>query len=185
MNLANRLTLSRILMTPLFIASLLYFSPERPYFHTLAVFIYLAACLTDALDGYLARKLKQETTLGRYIDPIADKLLLLSGYVSLSLMTNLPARMHVPAWLTLTVISRDVMILVGSMIIFIVTGSLKPTPLYVGKLTTVIQMAALLISLMGFPRVVCFPVYVLTAGLTFISGVYYFRTGGQMFQESQ
>ena len=180
MNIANRLTLSRILLVPLFIASLLYFSPQRAYFHTIAVFIYILACATDALDGILARKLKDETALGRTIDPIADKLLLLSGYISLSIMPNIPVSMRVPGWLTLAVISRDVMILVGSVVIFIVTGDLKPTPLFIGKITTVIQMGTLLASLLGLPLDVREPLYFLTIAATFVSGVYYLRAGGEM-----
>ena len=183
MNLANRLTVLRILLVPVFIALLLYFSPERAFLHLWAVGVYLLACLTDAVDGYLARRLGQTTTLGSYIDPIADKLLLLSGYCSLSLMPNIPAAMHVPAWVTLAVISRDVVILVGAVTVFIATGSLKPQPLWVSKVTTVVQMTALLFSLLALPWSVRLSLYALTVCLTLVSGIAYIRLGARLFQE--
>ena len=185
MNLANQWTLSRILLVPVFIASLLYFSPERSYFHTVAVFVYLLACITDALDGYLARKMNQETALGNTIDPIADKLLLLSGYLSLSLMPNIPESMRVPAWVTLVVISRDVVILAGCLIIFVITGALKVKPLFIGKVTTVVQMGALFASLLGLPWSLKSWLYFLAAGFTLLSGLFYIRAGGQMFQDAE
>ena len=182
MNVANRLTLLRIFLVPVFIASLLYLAPERAYLYQLAVAIYVLACFTDALDGYLARKMNEKTQLGSYIDPIADKLLLLSGYLSLSLMRHLPGSMHMPAWVTLTVISRDVVILIGAAIIFIATGSLKASPLKISKVTTAVQMATLLSSLLTFPWAVRITLYFLTVALTIYSGVAYIRVGGKMLQ---
>jgi cardiolipin synthase (CMP-forming) len=184
MNLANRLTMLRIFLVPVFIASLLYFTPERHYLYTVAVLVYLLACVTDGLDGYLARRMNEHTQLGSYIDPIADKLLLLSGYLSLSLMPHIPADMHVPAWVTLTVISRDVVILLGSVIIFIATGKLKAKPLFVGKVTTVVQMGTLLASLLALPWNIREVLFVLTVIFTLWTAMLYIRMGGQMFQES-
>ena len=183
MNAANRLTILRILLVPVFIASLIYFTPERPYFYSIAVIVYLVACFTDALDGYLAKKLNQKTQLGSYIDPIADKLLLLSGYLSLSLIDHLPVSMHMPGWVTLFVISRDVVILIGSVIIFIATGALKAAPLFIGKLTTVMQMTALLASLLALPQETRTVLYFLTAALTVVSGILYIRIGGKILQD--
>lgn len=184
LNLANRLTMLRIVLVPVFIASLLYHSPERPYLLMVAVVIYLLACVTDGLDGYLARRMNEHTQLGSYIDPLADKLLLLSGYLSLSLMAHLPRELHVPAWVTIVVISRDVVILVGSIIIFIATGHLKARPLFIGKITTVVQMATLLASLLAMPWNVREVLFVLTVGFTLWSAMLYIRMGGQMFQEA-
>ena len=183
-NLANRITVLRILLVPVFIACLLYLSPERAYLYKVALCVYLLACATDGLDGFLARKMNEKTQLGSYIDPLADKLLLLSGYLSLSLMTHLPEPMRVPAWVTLIVISRDVVILTGSVIIFIATGSLKAKPLFVGKITTVVQMAALLFSLLGVAWHVRAALYFAAAAFTLISGILYIRMGGQLFQEA-
>src|SRR5262249_52154705 len=121
MNLANNLTILRILLVPVFILSLIYYSPENSFCLSLSAGAFFVACLTDALDGYIARRLNQKTTLGSYIDPIADKLLLLSGFVSLTFMPNLPSSMRIPAWVTLTVITRDLLIILGSVLIFLTT----------------------------------------------------------------
>ena len=184
MNLANRLTMFRILLAPLFVAALLYFSPDREYLYFIAVSVYLLACTTDGLDGYLARRMNEKTQLGSYIDPIADKFLLVSGYLSLSLMPHLPEGMKVPAWVTLAVISRDIVILLGAVIIFIATGQLKARPLFIGKITTVVQMATLLVSLLALPWGFRIWMYFLTVALTALSGILYVRIGGQMFQNA-
>ena len=184
MNLANRLTVLRILLVPIFIASLLYSAPDRFYLHNMAIGIYLLACATDGLDGYLARHRNETTQFGSYIDPLADKLLLLSGYLSLSLMPHLPDSMRVPAWVTLAVLSRDIVILAGAILIFISTGSLKAQPLFIGKVTTVVQMATLLSALLELPWNVRVGLYILTVVMTALSGILYIRMGGRMMKDA-
>ena len=140
------------------------------------------ACLTDAFDGLIARKLNQRTDFGSYIDPIADKLLLTSGFLSLSLMQNLPASMRIPAWVTISVISRDVIILIGSTLIFLSTGSLKARPLFIGKVTTVCQMATLCALLLAAPAWLRQTLFILTVFLTGFSGILYIQMGERVFQ---
>lgn len=184
MNLANRITISRIVMVPLFVAALLYSSPQRPYLHTLAVFLFLAGCVSDALDGWLARRRRELTTLGSYIDPIADKLLLLSGFLSLSWMPHLPETMRMPAWVTLSVLCRDFFIVTGSVLLFFTTGSLRPKPILIGKITTVVQMATLLAALVSAPALLRLTLNGVTVFFTVWSGVLYVHMGGAMLQES-
>ena len=182
MNWANRLTVLRIILVPLFIAGLLYCSPERSYFYFLSLAVFLIACLTDALDGYLARRFNLKTVLGSYIDPIADKLLLTSGFLSLSFMTHLPESMRIPAWVTIMVIARDGIILIGSVMIFLTTNHLKAQPLYIGKITTVFQMSALFFSLISAPEPVRYTLFALTGALTLFSGIQYIRMGSKLLQ---
>jgi cardiolipin synthase (CMP-forming) len=182
-NLPNRLSVLRITLVPVFIALLLYWTPERDVCRLWAIGIYVFACLTDALDGFLARRLGAVTSLGSYIDPIADKLLLVSGYVALSMMPHLPDPMRIPGWLTLTVLSRDIIILGGAALIFMATGTFKAQPLFIGKLTTVAQMAALFVSLWSLPWEVRVPFYVFAGALTVLSGGAYVRKGGRLFQK--
>ena len=182
MNSANRLTVLRLVLIPIFIASLLYYSPERNYFYFVSLAAFLLACLTDGLDGYIARKYDQKTLLGSYIDPIADKLLLISGFLSLSFMNHLPDSMRIPAWFTILVVARDGIILIGSFMIFLTTGHLKAQPLYIGKITTVLQMASLFLSLVSSPDPLRSTVFLATGALTLISGVQYIRMGGKMLQ---
>ena len=183
-NLANRITISRIVLVPLFVACLLYYSPERPQLLPAALLIFLGACASDAADGFLARRRNEKTELGSYIDPIADKLLLLSGFLSLSWMSNLPPGMHMPAWVTITVISRDIVIVAGSIVLFFTTGKLKPKPIFLGKLTTVVQMATLTAALATAPAPARVFLDGATAAFTVWSGILYVHMGGQMLQDS-
>lgn len=182
MNLANNLSLLRILLVPGFITALLYYSPERSYLKYLALTVFLLACATDALDGWIARKLGEVTQLGSYIDPIADKLLLLSGFVSLTFMTNLPPAMGIPAWVTIPIITRDALILIGSTIIFITTGALKAEPLFIGKATTVLQMVTLFAALAEVDFRAQTALHAVTFFFTVLSGARYVRMGGRMVQ---
>ncbi len=181
-NLANHITFARILIVPAFILSLLYYTPQNSRLRWIAAGLFLAACFSDALDGFVARKFNQKTVLGTYIDPIADKLLLLSGFISLSFMRNLPASMKIPGWLTTLVISRDVIILIGATLIFLSAGSLKVAPLFVGKITTVLQMASLGAVLLDFPHGFAPPLFLVTAVFTAFSGILYIRMGERIFQ---
>ncbi len=184
MNWATRISIFRILLAPVFVTSLVYYSPVKPYLLTLAASIFGFACLTDAIDGYLARRLNQVTDFGTYIDPIADKALLLSGFLSLSFMSHLPGGMRIPAWVAIVVVTRDIVIIIGSTIIFFTTGHLKAKPLFVGKLTTVFQMAALFLALLQAPPLVLAVIFYSVAILTLISGIQYIRVGGKIVQAS-
>ena len=182
MNLANRITIACIVSVPLFVTLLLYHSPEHPTFRLLALGVFLAACLSDALDGWLARRRNERTELGSYIDPIADKLLLVSGFLSLSLIPDLPGAMHMPAWVTISVLSRDLMIVIGAVVLFFTTGSLKPRPIFIGKITTVVQMATLVAALSAMPYDLRLVLDGATVFFTAWSGVLYVHMGGKMLQ---
>jgi cardiolipin synthase len=131
--------------------------------------------LTDAVDGYVARQFNQKTVLGSYIDPLADKLLLLCGFLSLSLMKHLPDSMRIPAWVTIPVVTRDIIILIGSAMIFLTTGKFTARPIVIGKVTTFFQMATLLTVLLGLTSDIQFLLFVATVSLTVLSGIQYFR----------
>ena len=182
MNLPNNLSLFRILLAPVFVVLLSYYSPERNFLHLASIFVFLVACATDGVDGYLARKFDQKTTLGSYLDPIADKLLLLSGFLSLSLMNNLPDSMRIPAWVAVPVIARDTLIVIGSTIIFLLTGRLKAEPLFIGKITTVFQMLTLFFSIAAAPELVRTGLFVGTVLLTVLSGALYIRMGERLLR---
>ncbi len=184
MNIANQLSVLRMVLVPVFVGLLVYYSPDRSFCYPLILIVFLLACLTDGVDGYLARKLNEKTVLGSYIDPIADKLLLLSGFLSLSFMGHLPAWMSIPAWLTIPVIARDVIILIGSTMVFLTTGKLKAQPLFIGKLTTVLQMASLFVALTPLPHAFKTLLFIATLCLTLLSGLRYIQMGGRLMQAS-
>jgi cardiolipin synthase len=184
MNLANNITILRILTVPVFVGVLLYAGPDRGYLWPAALALFLFACFTDGIDGWIARRMGQMTVVGSYLDPIADKLLLLSGFLSLSFMTHLPESMRIPGWVTISVIARDIVIFIGSAVIFLTTGSLKPEPLFIGKATTVFQMATLIACLASLPTALQLVLFVMTTALTIVSGILYIRLGGTLLQET-
>ncbi len=118
------------------------------------------------------------------LDPVADKLLLVSGFLSLSIMNHLPDAMKVPAWVTLPILARDIVLLIGSVIIFILTGSLKARPIFIGKLTTVLQMVTLAASLLMAPPLLRSILFGAAVIMTAISASVYVSLGGRMLQES-
>ena len=137
----NLLTVFRMVLIPVF-ASLLFY--QR---FILALAIFVLAGVTDGLDGLLARRFNQKSQLGTILDPIADKLMLVTSFVVLSMRSvfpqPLPSHLPVPFWVTVAVISRDVFILVGAAAINIVTGFRGFRPSMLGKINTTVQIFAI------------------------------------------
>ena len=150
MNLANKITIFRILLIPLFIACILYYGPHREYLRFYAFGIFILATISDAVDGAIARFCNQVTELGRVLDPIADKLLIISAFISLAMIKVVPEDLRIPAWAVLTVISRDIVIVLGSVVIYFLKGSLNIKPSWLGKATTLFQMLTILVFLASF-----------------------------------
>jgi CDP-diacylglycerol--glycerol-3-phosphate 3-phosphatidyltransferase len=144
MTLANRLTILRILLIPLFIICATRVQDEGyewTVFCALGVFAVMA--LTDALDGFFARRRSEVTQLGSYLDPLADKMLMTTACILLS--TSYWPEWSRLLWYTpVIIISRDVFILLGALLIFLVNGHLKVQPTTPGKITTVAQMCMIL-----------------------------------------
>lgn len=148
MSLPNYITLLRIILVPFFFTELVSYQPGSEHHRWWAFAIFLTACFTDALDGFLARVLKAKTPLGTFLDPLADKLLLLAGYLGLLFVKALPY--HPPLWITVTIVFRDLLILSGLLILFLITGSATVQPNFLGKVTTALQMATLGAILVGW-----------------------------------
>jgi len=125
----NQITLLRLGFLPFFLILVLY----EEYRWALVVLVFVA--LTDAIDGFLARRLHQKSALGAYLDPIADKLLLSSSFFVLSMAKQ------IPWWLTIMVLSRDVLLLVVAAVILIVQGYRPFPPSLLGKATTFFEIA--------------------------------------------
>ncbi len=139
--LPNLLTVVRMVITPIFVTCLFY----GRFGWGLTLFVF--AGITDLLDGRLARRYNQNSDLGRILDPIADKLLLVASFVVLSLPSILPPpvprHFPIPFWVTAAVISRDIFIVVGSAAINIVTGFRGFRPSMLGKINTLVQVFAI------------------------------------------
>jgi CDP-diacylglycerol--glycerol-3-phosphate 3-phosphatidyltransferase len=144
MTTANKITILRILLIPFFVLEVLYYVKEGGELHRLlAISSFALAAVFDGIDGYIARRYNQKSELGAILDPLADKLLLVSGIVLLS-FDHSPRLEGVPIWLTVTVIARDIIILAGVLVIQITIGKLKVRPRIVGKVATVLQMTIVL-----------------------------------------
>lgn len=136
MNIPNFLSLLRIILVPVIVIFLI----QGAYFKALIAFTF--AGLTDALDGTLARLLDSQTVLGAYLDPIADKLLVTVCFVTLSVLGI------IPGWLTVLVISRDFIILLGIAILALTAIPYKIKPAYIGKVTTVFQVGVVFFAML-------------------------------------
>src|SRR3990167_6123831 len=134
MNLANRLTIVRIVLIPFFIACLLYYNSEKDFLRWWALGIFILAALTDMLDGYIARVKKQKTVIGSFLDPLADKFLITISLVCLS-MQNIPQDYRIPIWVLIVVISRDIILVAGSALLMVTKHHIEIVPSILGKLT--------------------------------------------------
>ena len=175
LTLANRLTILRILMTPVITIFLLY----RQTGAGLALFVL--AGITDALDGLVARTQKQKTTLGMVLDPVADKVLLTTTVVTLTILKELPR------WFTVIVVSRDVLLIGGSIILYMFLGKIGTPPSWIGKTTTVLQMATILTAMLDnfFPSLgtAILPLAVITLSFTVASGLDYVYRGARLLND--
>jgi cardiolipin synthase len=168
-NLPNLITIIRLLLIPLFVIFLLENRAD------LALLAFVAASISDALDGFLARILKQKTLFGAYVDPLADKLLLATAFVTLAVMRQLPG------WLAVVVVSRDVIILGGITILLLNNRSMTIQPTLDSKITTFFQLLTICFFL-GQKHIADYwflNIYIvgITALLTLFSGLHYVIIG--------
>jgi cardiolipin synthase len=176
MTIPNLLTILRVLLTPLLVIFLL----EGRLSEALVVFI--VAGITDALDGLIARLYKQKSRLGAFLDPLADKLLLATTYVILAVM-NL-----VPSWLTVIVLSRDVLIVLGVFVLFMQDLPFEIRPTISSKLTTCAQIITAIVT-MGTALATPHPLlksilFHLTAVVTIVSWAQYMVKGIRIMQKA-
>ncbi len=170
MNIPNSITILRIIITPIFVNLVIY---DHIY---LALLILIIAVISDGLDGFIARVSKKQTLLGSYLDPLADKILIITSYATLSIL-------HVfPTWITVIVISRDVMILLGIAVIFLTSRDMENLkPSLISKLTTFFQFITLLLFLgniiIDIPIKLRNDLLFTTAIFTIVSGLHYLYKG--------
>src|SRR5690242_13797557 len=192
MTTANKITVARILMIPAFVTMAIYYGESiqrhepAEWMRFAAIVIFLVAAVSDGLDGYVARRYKQRSSLGVILDPIADKGLLLSGIITLSISNwseSDPDYGKFPIWFPVLVITRDAVILVGAVILHLFIGNkMKVKPSWTGKVATVCQMCAIawvMLQLRFFPLIAV----VIVAGVfTLVSGMIYVMEGVRQLQ---
>src|SRR5437868_6475813 len=193
MTTANKITVVRILMIPVFVTLAIYYGASVTRGEPLewqrftAIAVFLLAAVSDGLDGYVARRYNQRSSLGVILDPIADKGLLLSGIITMSISNwseSDPDYGKFPAWFPVLVITRDVVILVGTAVLSLLVGldRVKVKPNWTGKVATVLQMAAIAWVMLQL-KVPPLIYVVLAAGLfTLISGIVYVTDGVRQLQ---
>jgi len=169
MNLSNALTLFRLVLVPAFLIALIY---DRL---VLALSFFVLAGVTDVLDGFTARYFKQQTVLGAYLDPLADKLLMSVSYVSLAVVGLLPA------WLAVIVVTKDLFVSLGVAILYFSGQTVAAAPTLWGKQTTFLQIVtvalSLLLALQGSETAGLRLLFWLTALVTTASGLHYILRG--------
>ena len=139
MTTANKITIFRILLIPFFVVEVLYYMKTGNEAHRFsAMLAFAVAAICDGLDGFIARHYNQKSELGAILDPLADKLLLVSGIILFSLSN--PHFGTFPLWLTGTIIGRDLMILIGMIVIQMIVGKVVVRPSWIGKTATLLQI---------------------------------------------
>lgn len=172
MTTANLITLIRIIAIPFFLVSILY----KDY--RLAFFLFLFAGFTDSLDGFIARFFHQKTKLGAVMDPIADKLMLSTAYIALAIPRE-GENYIIPIWLTILILSRDILIVIFVVIQFLIFDSSFENfmPSVWGKITTTLQiayaLAVLFMNSFGLPAAIVNSLMWSVVVFTIISGIHY------------
>lgn len=181
MTTANKVTILRMLLIPFFVVEALYYvKTGKEIFRLLSMLAFVVAAVCDGVDGYIARRYNQRSELGAILDPLADKLLLVSGIILFS-FNHEPYFGSIPLWLTGTILGRDLLLLLGLGVIQITIGKVKVRPRMVGKMATVLQMICIGWILLQWDkelRPVWFWIWTFGAGIcTGISGLLYIRDG--------
>lgn len=180
MNIANKITILRVLLTPIFFGLVLYYKPEQDNLRFIALTVFGIAVLTDAIDGFLARFLKQKTPLGTIMDPIADKFLLITSFIALTVWSG---SVKLPLWLPIVVVGRDIIIVLGVVVIFLTNGDIKIAPSMLGKLTTFFQMMAIISVLLLYRHSEY--IWNLAVAFTLLSGIDYVFRGARQLNGNQ
>ncbi len=174
-NIPNAITILRILLTPLFVIFLL------KDLYVLALVTFAVAGISDGLDGFIARCYNQRTELGAYLDPVADKLLLIAAFLSLAVLRI------APAWVAVIVISRDVVIILGISILTMKNIKVEINPSMISKMTTFAQLFTIFFILLSPGNgllTVKTVLYWITAILTTASGLHYIFSGMSILQNA-
>ncbi len=182
---ANKVTVTRILLVPFFVVQVLYYERTGGEGHRLAALLSFAiAAISDAYDGYLARHYNQRSELGALLDPVADKLLLVSALVLLT-FGHSPYLPHLPLWLAAIVIARDTVQTIGfGLLHYSLGGKVPVRPRLIGKAASVLQMVTVAWALLKWQPEALQVLAVATGVCTAISGVVYVLDGTNLFRAS-
>lgn len=173
-NIPNLLTVGRIVMIPLFILILCFW--KTTIGHIVAAVIFALASITDYLDGYLARKWKVVTNFGKFADPLADKMLVMTAFIMLVELGM------VPAWISAIIICRELAV-TGLRLLLVENGGTVLAAAMPGKIKTFTQMFSIIFLLCHFSIIGTFLLYVALI-FTIYSGYDYFKGAGFLFKDT-
>ena len=151
MTTANKITIARIVMIPLFVMMAIYYGHGVQVGHPqdwqrwCAIGIFVLAAASDGIDGYIARRYNQRSRLGEILDPLADKGLLLAGIITLSFSKW---SYEFPIWFPVLVIARDIIVVCGALTLHFLNGNVQVSPSWTGKTATALQMVALAVAML-------------------------------------
>jgi cardiolipin synthase len=181
MTLPNFITLVRMAIIPFFVIAVV----DGDY--RLALWIFLLAGITDALDGWIARRFAMRSVVGAYLDPLADKLLVTAAYVSLTI--PLGQEVVIPLWLTILALFRDFLILLMAAVLYLVEGLRRFPPSKLGKAATFAHVATVLVVLLAnvfdLPTMVPTGFFYLTFALVILSGFSYIYRASDSIEEAR
>jgi cardiolipin synthase (CMP-forming) len=191
MTTANKITIVRILMIPAFVTMAIYYGESVRRGQPLewqrftAIIIFILAAVSDGVDGYVARHYNQRSSLGVILDPIADKGLLLSAIITLSISnwSELdPDYGSFPTWFPVLVISRDAILFVGAGVLYLLIGRVHVKPNWTGKVATVLQMVAIGWVMLQLHLLPLLYVVIAAGFFTAVSGIVYVTDGVRQLQ---
>ena len=180
LTLANKLTILRIVLVPVFVTLIIYDRVGA------ALAVFMVAAVTDALDGLIARRFGQKTSVGAILDPIADKLLV-SGAIVMLALPRMGFINPIPLWLMVVIIFRDTFILLGSLAFYLMHGFRVFKPTLYGKMSTAFQLLTVFLVLfydwMNLREDALYFVFILTGLLTAVSGIQYMARGWKLIED--
>lgn len=177
LNLSNKISLSRIF----FILPLVFCITQvqhNNHYRYFCLFIMMIIWLSDMLDGYFARRRNEITNLGRYLDPVADKLVLVISCIILS-SDHVWPEPRFPNWITAVIVCRDLVLMLGTIVLLVITGRMDCQPTMLGKAAAGLQIIAIISVIMGnlIPLTVLIAIWWMAVILTFVSGLLYMYRG--------
>lgn len=184
LTLANKITIVRILLIPVFVFLVVDYVRGFRHGQTaewerwLACAVFAVASVSDAVDGYIARRFRQKSVLGSFLDPLADKALLITALVLLA-RDNGEAFMQLPLWFLVLVISRDILLVAGAILIHMLAGSVQSRPRVVGKCATFFQMITLGWVLLKIEQPTFHWPMCAAGAFTLVSGIWYMLDGAK------
>ena len=181
MSLPNKISLTRIIFILPFVLCIIQVQNNSLYRYV-ALAMIVALGVTDALDGYLARRRNEITNLGRYLDPAADKLLLMTSCILLS--SKIWPEPRLPNWLSAIILSRDIFIVLGTAALILYTGKMGCKPNTLGRVTTCLQIVAVMAVLLGNHLQIIAVIIVswIAAVFTLASGINYIYMGFKQYR---